>query len=368
MGSAGGREDTGLNRELFRAPYRFAFFQAVRLLEHRWRERAAESDAPRHQPVGNDDLRLELVRFRALPALSFPSATIVSLRETNGSEANALEPSHAEMIVSFFGLTGPSGVLPRHYTELLLNRLRDKDYSLRDFLDLFNHRLISLFYRAWEKYRLPLGYERSQLDDPGRVPDLATRSLYCLVGMGTPGLRGRQDLDDEVFLYFAGHFAHFPRSAAALECLLLDFLEMPVQVHQLRGQWLDLDPADQTRMPNRLDPAGRNNQLGLSTVVGERVWDIQSKFRLRIGPLTWRQFRTLMPDGTALRPLSQLTRCYVGLEFDFDIQPVLLASEVPWTRLSDDPADGPRLGWNTWMRTQPFEQDVDDATFVSREN
>ena len=95
------------------------------------------------------------------------------------------------MVVSFLGLTGPSGVLPRHYTELMLNRIRDKDYSLRDFLDLFNHRLISLFYRAWEKSRLPLGYERSRFDDPDREPDLATWALYCLVGLGTEGLRGR---------------------------------------------------------------------------------------------------------------------------------------------------------------------------------
>ena len=149
------------------------------------------------------------------------------------------------MVVTFLGLTGPSGVLPRHYTELLLQRIREKDFSLRDFLDLFNHRLISLFYRAWEKYRLPIGYERSQLDDPDEQPDPVTRGLYCLVGLGTAGLRGRLDVDDEAFLYYSGHFAHFPRSASALECLLADYLEMPVRVQQCQGQWLALEPDDQ---------------------------------------------------------------------------------------------------------------------------
>lgn len=367
MAATNWRDDSGLNRELFRVPYRFAFFQAVRLLEHRWRERAQRAGAIRHQPVGHDDLRLEVVRFRAHPSLSFPSAAISQLREPGDAPATELETTHAEMFVSFFGLTGPSGVLPRHYTELLLARIRDKDFALRDFLDLFNHRLISLFYRAWEKYRLPLGYERSQLDDPAREPDLATRSLYCLVGMGTAGLRGRLQFDDELLLYLSGHFAHYPRSAAALECLLWDYLEMPVRVEQLHGQWLSLDRADQTRMPNRLDPAGRNNNLGVSAIVGERVWEIQSKFRLRIGPLTRAQFRALIPDGTTFRPLSQLTRLYVGPEFDFDVQPVLLGAEVPWARLADDPADRPRLGWNTWVRTQPFDRLVDDATFSPRE-
>ncbi len=98
-------------------------------------------------------------------------------------------------------------------------------------------------------------------------------------------------------------------------------------------------------------------------MIGERVWDVQSKFRVRLGPLRYRQFVEFMPPGSALRPLCQLTRSYVGPEFDFDVQPVLLAAEVPWCRLSGDGADGPLLGWNTWVRARPFEHDVCDAVF-----
>src|SRR5581483_8630178 len=107
---------------------------------------------------------------------------------------------------------------PPHYTTLLVRRVRAKDFALRDFLDLFHHRTVSLFYRAWEKYRLPFAYERSRADGPG-AEDLCTFVLYCLVGLGTGGLRGRLDVNDEAFLYYGGHFAHFPRCAVSLEAM-----------------------------------------------------------------------------------------------------------------------------------------------------
>src|SRR5262249_36267283 len=130
-----------------------------------------------------------------------------------------------EMLVAFLGLTGPQGVLPQHYTALLLRRIREKDHALHDFLDLFNHRAVSLFYRAWEKYRLPFAYERSRLDGSEEA-DACTRSLYCLVGLGTGSQRGRLAIDDEAFLFYSGHFAHHPRSASGLEGLLEDYFEL----------------------------------------------------------------------------------------------------------------------------------------------
>jgi type VI secretion system protein ImpH len=269
------------------------------------------------------------------------------------------------MIVTFLGLTGPSGALPRHYSELLLQRIREKDFSLRDFLDLFNHRLTSLFYRSWEKYNWPVAYERAKLDGPAGEPDLATRGVYGFVGLGTPHLLGRLEVDDEAFLHYSGHFSHYPRSAIALECVLADYFEIPAAVLQFQGQWLVLEPDDLALMPSRSQPNGQNNQLGADLVVGERVWDLQSKFRIRLGPLTWRQFRSLMPNGSALRPLCQMTRFYAGITLDFDVQPVLKPEEVVASRLSPDPDHGPYLGWNTWLPcpVTPSSPPVDDAVF-----
>ena len=167
-------------------------------------------------------------------------------------------------------------------------------------------------------------------------------------------------MDDEALLYYCGHFAHFPRSALALECLLADYFSLPIRVRQLQGQWLQLAPGDQAAMPSPEHPKGLNNQLGVNLVAGTRVWDIQSKFRIQVGPLTYEQFQRFMPNGDALRPLCQLTRTYVGAEFDFDVQVLLRPEAVPWCQLGGKDA---ALGWNTWMRSRDFTCTVDDAVF-----
>jgi type VI secretion system protein ImpH len=359
MAAANGRESPGLSAQLLQEPHRFDFFQAVRLLESMARAQARHD--PR-RPVGRDQPpEREVVRFRTWPSLGFAASALRQIRPPAPRPGAADGEPPPEMVVTFLGLTGAAGALPYHYTALLLRRVRLKDQALRDFLDLFHHRLLSLFYRAWEKYRLPFVYERSRLG--GNGDDAVSQGLYCLVGMGTAGLRGRLAFDDEAFLYYAGHFAHAPRSAVALEGVLEDYFAMPIRVEQLHGQWLPLDRDDQALMPSELHPQGQNNQLGLDVVIGERVWDVQSKFRVRVGPLSYRQFRTLMPNGDGLRPLCQLARTYAGAEFDFDVQAVLAPAEVPWCRLGSE-ADGEAyLGWNTWVRCEAFTDVVKDAVF-----
>jgi type VI secretion system protein ImpH len=268
------------------------------------------------------------------------------------------------MTVAFLGLIGPSGVLPQHYTSLLIERChpKHKDYALREYFDLFHHRLISLFYRAWEKYHFQFAFERVQLETPGEEDDF-TFALYSLVGFGTQGLRRRMAFDDEAVLFYGGYFAHFPRSAISLECLLNDYWEIPVQVQQFRGQWLYLSEEEQTALPTAARPAGLNTALGVTALAGTRVWNIQSMFRIRIGPATYDEFRELMPVGRRLQPLCQMVRLYAGMEFDFDVQVILKKEEVPWCQLTPDPAAAPRLGWNSWVRSRPMERDAEEAVF-----
>ncbi len=142
----------------FAAP-RFDFFQAVRVLERDGASSSAlSSDVPANQrpvPVGSDGpAAREPVRFHAQPTLGFPAAPIVSIvpRETL-AESSAHDSANGsklppDMTITFMSMAGAGGVLPDHYTSLLIERVRYKDVGLRDFLDLFNHRLISLFYRA----------------------------------------------------------------------------------------------------------------------------------------------------------------------------------------------------------------------------
>lgn len=345
-GTASPLEAPPLEDVLFEEGYRFDFFQAVRVLEHLY---------PQRQPVGGEaNPSHEAVRFRSHLSLSFPPSAIYEIaRAEDGG-------GPAQMTIAFMGLTGLLGVLPRHYTELLIERTRHKDEALRDFLDLFNHRLISLFYRAWEKYRFPIAYERAV--SKGQGDDRFTRYLFDLLGLGTEGLRHRLEVEDEPLLFYTGLLAQHPRSASALAGILQDYFEVPVAVSQFIGQWLPLSEANRSR----LGPSEANNALGVSAVAGRHVWDQQAQFRLRLGPLTFAEFCQFLPSGAGFRPLVAITRFSAGEESDFDVQLILKAAEVPPCRLGGDGQPAMRLGWSTWLKSQECMSDADDAMFAGR--
>jgi type VI secretion system protein ImpH len=246
---------------------------------------------------------------------------------------------------------------------------------------LFDHRVVSLFYRAWEKYRFWAPYERGEAFR--REPDTFTNSVFSLIGLGSPNLRGRlrvaertgneeqpervlARIDDLGLLYYAGLFAQRPRSAIGLEAVLGDFFELPAAVRQFQGQWLLLDKSDQTCL-------GGHGSLGVDAVAGDRVFDVQTKFRVRLGPLKLRRFEEFLPDHSptprrkSLFLLAQLVRLYVGPELDFDVQLVLDAAETPASKLGGA-GFGSRLGWNTWLLSQPRKIDAEDATFAPDES
>jgi type VI secretion system protein ImpH len=369
MAAESGRENVALSDDLKNDARRFDFFQAVRLLLRMARSPKRPTDASGllgtdRGPVGLDLAPMqEIVRFRSTPSLTFPSTEVVEIRPGR-PPANPLAPERPpELVASMMGLVGPVGVLPQHYTSYLISRIRELDRSFYEFLDVFNHRTISLYYRAWEKYRFPIEFERLQTSPiRGDEEDLFTFCLYSLVGLGTGGMRRRQEVDDETLLYYAGHFAHWPRNAVSLEEMLRDYFQLDFEVKQFQGQWLMLSEDDQSVLPSPAEPHGRNNQMGLNLIAGSRVWEVQSRIRLRVGPLSYRDFQRLMPSGDRLRRVGHFARTYVGPELDFDVQPVLLAAEVPWCRLGGDD-DPSRLGWNTWVRSGEMPRDADDVIF-----
>jgi type VI secretion system protein ImpH len=252
------------------------------------------------------------------------------------------------MTVNFIGLTGPLGVLPHPYTELVRERAYYKDTALWSFLDLFHHRFTSLFFRAWEKYRFPIAYER-------RGEDSFTEYLFDLIGMGTPGLRGRMAIQDQALLLYAGLIAQRPHSAEAIASILRDYFRAPAAVVQFLGQWFDLEPENVTKLGEA------NSQLGQTVVAGSSVFVSQSKFRVRMGPLSLPQFVSFLPVGPAWKPLTDLVRYLAGLEFDYDVQLVLRMEEVPPCSLDSKSALPPMLGWTTWVTSETPRKDADDV-------
>lgn len=335
-----GRGSPGdVTAKLAKEPQRFDFHQAVRLLE-RQAGRRVGTDAP---------AAADPVHLRITPSLAFAPGSITKF--------TPVADGPPEMTVPFGGLTGPDGVLPQHYTALLQERARAKDTTLRDFLDLFHHRLLSLRMRAWEKGELPVAHEANPDADAG------TTVARAAAGFGTPGVRNRTAVSDDTFVHFAGLFAHHPPTAAGLELVLSGYFGWPVVVEQFAGQWLYLEAENHTRLGTAERPNGLNARLGHDAVAGRRVWDVRNQVRVRVGPLDYAAFRSLQPNGSARAEFAALARVYAGTEFDLEVVPVLAADAVPPLALEPDEFDGPQLGRNVWILSHNAGRPAADATF-----
>ncbi|HMD86987.1 MAG TPA: type VI secretion system baseplate subunit TssG [Terriglobia bacterium] len=322
--------------ELREKPFLFEFFQAIRLLERLF---------PDKSPVGGfNPPSAEVVQFLANSTLAFPASEVQSLEWPKKDEAGRMK-------VNFMGLTGPEGVLPLYYTSLLAERTRAGDQCAADFFDIFNHRIISLFYLAWEKYRFSIAYERKGLDS-------FSHHLLDLIGMGTPGLQNRLPVPDGSLLYYSGLLAQRPRSAEALRNILGDYFEVPVEVEQFAGGWYPLDRNTQTALEGGF---GESEQLGFGAVVGDEVWDQTARVRVRIGPLSLEQYLDFLPQGSAFEPLRALTHLFSNGEFDFEIQLILDRRDVPPCVLGADGEQAPQLGWHTYIKTREMKEDASET-------
>lgn len=346
--------------QLYTRPGKFDFYQAVSLLE------ADRGESPRTRRRG------PAVRFETPPSTAFPAAAIDEVCPAQPGERGP------RMTVAFFGLTGPSGVLPRHYTEQVIRverRLRGAaKRTLRAWFDLFNNRLIGQLYRAWASRRIDRG-AATRHDESTQEPDAFSNALSSLIGLGqaplaerfratvqTPGANTDELVDrlpDHTLLRHAGTLSRRQRSAAQIGALLSDMLRAPVEVLPFRGQWLEIDPLEQSRLGQRA------STLGIDAVLGQRVWDVQSRVRLRVGPLSPEQFESLLPDtapGPRRRPfamLCQAARFALGPELDFDVQLVLQREGV--RPISGDRRA--RLGWDSWLVTGSHSSDGDEPVF-----
>ena len=321
--------DEGVFALLRVAPWRFTFYQAVRLLLSR---RIA-------------------VRFRAHPALDFPASEIQAL-------TFSADGKQAELTVNFMGLTGPAGVLPQVWTEQVIRQNQSGEPSFGDFIDIFNSLYIWLYYAAWEKYRFAFAVERGQQDTP------FVEVLRSLIGIGLPELQQRAGqeftadgspvLQDAALVWYTGILSLQVRSAGALEQLLSDYFGVPVELEQFVPVWRTLEPEQQCLLD---DGFSESAQLGFGAVAGDEVLDASSRVRIRIGPLSRGQYRKFLPGGSAWAPLRTLVRLFSN-ELEFEVQLILAKDRVPGCRIGTGDS---RLGWMTWMSQPLREEDACDT-------
>lgn len=343
MAVASWKFDSDVERNLIgllkERPFDVRFFEAVRLLRRILPQRKAVGQ---FVPPGT-----EAVRFVAHPSLAFPASEIQSLEWKDNPEAPV------RMMVNFMGLAAPNGVLPPPYIELIIERSQRRNDGFRDFLDIFNHRFISLFYRAWEKHHFFVSYER-------RETDPLTPLLFTFIGLGTKGLLSRQAVEDQSLAYYAGLLAQHPRSAQALKQILEDCFEVPVEIEQFVGRWISLPLHDQTCFN---DTESINVQLGRGVVAGDEVWDQQSTVLIKLGPLSRERYADFLPTSRskAYPALKALLKFYSNDQIDFEIQLILKRDEAPVFELTDESENNLMLGWISWIKNVPLGRDPAEA-------
>ena len=250
------------------------------------------------------------------------------------------------MSVAFFGLFGPNGPLPWHICEIALNRSeREHDGCLLDFLNLFNHRAVGLYYRAWAEHQLTVAADRDGLDRFGRY-------IGAFAGLDDRLMRERGVAPAEAKLHYAGLLSLPTRPGEGLAALLANDLGASVSVEPFSGRWIPIPRESQCQLEN-----GPGKQLGFDTVVGERVWEVRQCFSLRIGPLNLDTFSRLLPGASGHARLREWVRLYVGDELGCEATLVLARDEARPAQLGEHG----RLGYSTWMRSTPFDEDLDQS-------
>jgi type VI secretion system protein ImpH len=321
-----------LYEALQREPYAFDFFQALRLLE------CAHCELPRLGTAGTPGE--EAVRVGQDCSMGFAPSAISSWASGHGSQTPRLG-------VAFLGLFGPNGPLPLHLTDYVLERQRrHKDETFLRFADVFHHRLLSLFYRAWASAQPAVSFDRPSEDRFGEY-------VASVCGLGFPSLRARDAMLDGAKLHFAGRLQAGPKNAEGLVAIIQAYFRVSVSITEFIGEWLEISPRDRCL----LGASPATATLGVNAIAGAYVFECQHKFRVHIGPLDLSRFEQLLPAGDTLDALVAVVRNYIGDEYLWDLQLVLCKSEVPLLSLGKSAA---RLGWSSWLGTRSAATDADD--------
>ncbi len=341
-------------------PQRFEFHQAVRLLHGHLRQLPAE-DRP-------------AIRFRNSLSLSFPASEVVGIetqvRHADQAEADDLrtarEPgTHAhlervELTPAFMGLLGATGALPLAYSEQFAQReTAGRDGAARAFLDIFQHRAVTLFHEAWRKHRLPLQFEADRRE---RYLPL----VMSLAGLGEPALRRRLHGDeggvaDDALAFYSGLLQRRAVSAPHLQRVLADYFGVPVRVTQFVGRWFELDDECQVTLGDE-----STYRLGHDTLLGPRVWQRDLRARVSIGPMTRTLHQRFLPGGPAALALRELLTLVSGVSLEYEVRLIVRAADVVGATLPGTPQSdgaGPRLGWDSYLVTQPCTEDREEAAY-----
>lgn len=320
------RPQSALIDQLIEQPYRFSFFQAVRLLDLWLR---------RHGPAHGKTLDAVL-RFQNSIALSFPPSEIEAVAviadDIDGGTASPgattirtldrLRLRQIRLTPAFMGFLGVNGVLPHDYTAKVAAQITyRKNEAGRAFFDNFSHRSMLLFYRAWAKCRIECcgdagdhaGFLATQLALAGRQRPRTRRVPDAVPAAAMP---------DEVTAHYAALIRHRPLQTDMLAGVLAEYFGVPTRCQPFVGKWVSLSGDNCTRIGKQ------NNVLGRGVVIGERCWRRDAIVRVWLGPLTHNQFGSFLAGGSAAGALRAMLALFALPTVAFEVRPVLRAADV----------------------------------------
>jgi len=317
--------------EVSEKPYQYGFFQTVRRINCFYDDKPLTGHS--YKPVDDP------IRFSQEPYTYFAPSTLNALKIDGSGPFPVLSQN-------FLGLFGPNGPMPLHLTEYARDRSRHHhDHTLAAFADIFHHRMVSFFYAAWAQSQPVVQFDRPK-DDRFLV------YVGSLIGLGTPGLRNLDAMHHAAKLGFAGHLSSLPRHVSGLVSIIREYFKVPTQVREFIAHWMHIPEGDRVQ----LGEDSMNGRLGQSTIIGERVWQRQDKFQVRLGPLSLDRYEAFLPTGRSFKALVAAVRNYVGMELLWEVNLVLKKEEKPVTCLGKCGA----LGWTSWLETDRRVDHIED--------
>lgn len=194
---------------------------------------------------------------------------------------------------NLIGLTGEQGVLPNHYSEWVIQRVRDNDTAMRDFFDIFNHRLLSLYYRCWQSYQLSAQLRLMSSTQSSPIQTV----LSSLTG----------HLGDEA-IFWGGIFTSKRRSRAFIKNAIEFHTGCDARLHEFKGRWFDISAEEQTRLCGQGMPEGQHAQLGLGAMLGQRSWNMSAGFEVELIARDPDSLATLLHTGRLNDAKQQIQR------------------------------------------------------------
>jgi type VI secretion system protein ImpH len=304
------------SRNLESEPWRFDYFAVLRQLERTFK------DQPR---IGDSSaLREEFVRLGQDPFMAFPASNIARVVQ---GDNKALE-----VFVKYLGLLGPQGALPLATTEEAYHYVLANDDAFPRFLDIFNHRFIQLFFRAWADSR-PI----AQHDRPDA--DRFVAYVGSAIGIGSKPYQHLDSVPDAAKLEFAGLIGAQAKSASRLAGAICGLFNVKAEVEEFIGTRLMIEAEEWTTL------SGRHNVLGGDALLGRSVFSVQDKVRVRIFTKSLAQYVRFLPTGDLCEPLADFVFFYNGEQLDWDVElaiPTGAAAAIQLGKFG-------QLGWTSWM-------------------